>query len=95
LSVDDVMASILHLAHNMNKEASAPGAPTPDTSPPPIFAFVAAGRGRGHTPRGPRCGRGLPNKCSSCGSVDHILSSCNAPHDALLRWTLAKRKMII
>jgi hypothetical protein len=28
-------------------------------------------------------------------TLDHIMSSCNAPNDALLRWTLAKRKMII
>jgi hypothetical protein len=27
--------------------------------------------------------------------MDHILSSCTAPYDALLRWILAKRKMII
>jgi hypothetical protein len=27
--------------------------------------------------------------------LDHILSSCTAPDDALLRWTLAKWKMII
>jgi hypothetical protein len=27
--------------------------------------------------------------------MDHILSSCTAPYDALMRWTLAKRKMII
>jgi hypothetical protein len=99
LSDDEVMASILHLAHNMDEEASAPGATTPDTTPPPIPAFVAAGRGshggRGHPPRGPRGCRGLPNKCSACDSVDHILTLCNAPYDALLRWTLAKRKMII
>jgi hypothetical protein len=99
LSSNEVMASILHLAHNMDEEASAPGATAPDAALPPISAFVAAGRGshsgRGHPPRGPRGGRGLPNKCNACGSVDHILSSCNAPDDALLRWTLAKRKMII
>jgi hypothetical protein len=99
LCADEVMAIILHLAHNMDEEASPQGVPAPDTSPPPISAFVAAGRGshsgRGHTPRGPRGGRGLPNKCSACGSLDHILSSCNAPYDALPRWTLAKRKMII
>jgi hypothetical protein len=98
-SADEVMASILHLAHNMDEEASAAGAPAPDTSPPPISAFVAAGRGshngRGHNPRGPRGGRGLPNKCSACGSLDHMLSSCTAPDDALMRWTLATRKIII
>jgi hypothetical protein len=27
--------------------------------------------------------------------MDHILSSCTAPDDALLRWTLAKRKIIV
>jgi hypothetical protein len=54
LFVDEVMANILHLAHNMDDETCAPGAPAPDTSPPPISAFVAAGRGlrigRGHYP---------------------------------------------
>jgi hypothetical protein len=99
LSFDDVMASILHLAHNMDEEASPPGATAPDTSPPPISAFVAAGRGshtgQGHHPRGPRGGRGLPKKCSSCGSQDNIQSSCTAPDDALMRWTRAKRKLII
>jgi hypothetical protein len=51
LSVDEVMAIILHMAHNMD-EGDAQGATAPDTSPPPISAFVAAGRGshgsRGH-----------------------------------------------
>jgi hypothetical protein len=98
LSADEVMASIFHLAHNMNED-DAPGGTPPDTSLPPIFAFVAAGRGshgsRGHPPRGSRGGRGLPNKSSACGIMDHILSSCTSPDDALLRWTLAKRKMII
>jgi hypothetical protein len=31
LSAHEVMANILHLAHNMDEEASAPGAPVPDT----------------------------------------------------------------
>jgi hypothetical protein len=67
----------------MDEEVYAPGVKAPDASPPPIFAFVAVGRG-------------LPNKCSACGSHDHILSSCTALDDALLRsLTLAKRKMII
>jgi hypothetical protein len=99
LSADEVMANILHLAHNMDEEVIAPGLPALDASPPPIYAFVAAGRGshigRGHTPHGPRGGRGLPNKCSACGSLDHIMSFCTAPHCALLKWTLAKRKMIV
>ena len=98
LSDDEVMASILHLAHNTDED-DAPDTTAPHTSPPPISAFVVADRGshsgRGHPPRGPRRGRGLLNKCSACGSLDHILSSCTTPDDALLRWTLAKRKMII
>jgi hypothetical protein len=97
LSVDEVMANILHMAHNMDEE-DAPGATAPDTSLPSSSAFVAAGRGshngRGHPPRGPRGGRGLPNKCTACGSLDHIFSSCTAPDDALIWWTIAKRKMI-
>jgi hypothetical protein len=92
LSDGEVMANILHLAHNMDDESCASGAPAPDTSPPPISAFVAAGRGshsgRGHPSRGPRGGRGLPNKCSACGSLDHILSSRGGPDDALRRRTL-------
>jgi hypothetical protein len=97
LSADEVMANILHLAHNMDEE-DAPRATTPDTSPPPISAFVAAScgshSGRGHPPRGIRGGRVFPNKCNACGSLDHIQSSCTAPDDALLRWTLAKRKLV-
>jgi hypothetical protein len=34
LSADEVMAIILHLPHDMDEE-DAPGALTPDTSPPP------------------------------------------------------------
>jgi hypothetical protein len=98
LSADDVMPSILHLAHNMDED-DAPDTPIPHNSPPPISAFVAPGRGshsgRGHPPRGPHGSRGLPKKCSACGCLDHTLSSCTAPDDALLRWTLAKRKMTI
>jgi hypothetical protein len=94
-----VMAILLHLTHNMDEEVSARDLPAPDTSTPPISALVAANRGshsgRGHTPRGPRGGRGLPNKCSACGSLDHIMPCCIAPDDALLKWTLAKRKMIV
>jgi hypothetical protein len=99
LSANQVMANILHFAHNMDKEGSAHGAPAPETSPPPISAFVVVGRGshsgRGQTPHGPRGGRGFPNKCTACASLDHIMSSCNSHDDALLRWTLAKRKIII
>jgi hypothetical protein len=99
LSFDEVMRSILHLARNMDENSGAPSMPARDTSPPPISAFVVVGRGshsgRGHNPRGSRGGRGLPNKCSACGNLDHIMSSCAASDDALLKWTLAKRKMII
>jgi hypothetical protein len=45
MSADEVMPNILHLAHNMDEETSAQGAPVPDASHPPIFAFVAVGRG--------------------------------------------------
>jgi hypothetical protein len=95
LPSDEVMANILHLAHNMDDEVCAPDVKTPDASPPPITAFAVDGRGshsgRGHPPRGTRGGRALPNKCNACGSFDHILSSCTALDDALLRLTLAKR----
>jgi hypothetical protein len=99
MSTDEVMASILHLAQNMDETAGAPSMPAPDTSPPPISAFVEAGRGslsgRGHNQRGPRGGHGLPNKCGACDSMDHIMPSYTGPDDALLKWTLAKRKMIV
>jgi hypothetical protein len=87
MSADEVMASVLHLAHNMEDDA-APGATAPDATPHPIPAFVAAGRGshngRSHPPRDPRGGRGLPNKCCACGSPDHILSSNTAQDDAMV-----------
>jgi hypothetical protein len=38
LSADEVMANILHMAHDMDEEARAPGAPAPDIAPPPISA---------------------------------------------------------
>jgi hypothetical protein len=34
-SVDEVMANILHLAHNMDEEVCVPGVTTPDASPLP------------------------------------------------------------
>jgi hypothetical protein len=99
LSADEVMSNILHLARNMDEEVNTPGMLAPNTSTSPISAFVAVGRGsnsgRGHSPRGPRGGRGITDECSACGSLDHIMSSCIAPHDALLKWNLAKRKMIV
>jgi hypothetical protein len=57
LSGDEVMAIIFHHAHNMDEE-DAPGATAPDTSPPPISAFVAAGRGLNNT-RGPGTGSAI------------------------------------
>jgi hypothetical protein len=100
LFADEVMASILHLAHNMDEEVAAPGLPAQDTSAPPISAFVVAGRasnsGRGHNSRDcTRGGRGLPNKCSACSSLNHIISSCTASDDALMQETLAKRRMSV
>jgi hypothetical protein len=93
------MANILHMAHNMNKDVTTPGLPAPGGPAPPISAFVANGRGlnggRGHIPRGIRGGRGLPNKCIAYGSLNHIMSYCTTLDDALLKWTLAKRKMIV
>jgi hypothetical protein len=101
MSADEVMASILHQAQNIKEELPTFVNPSskPPTPTPPISAFVAAGstssRGR-HNTRGGRGGRGpLPNKCSGCGGLDNIFSSCTASNDALLTWTLAKRKMIV
>jgi hypothetical protein len=82
LSADEVMASILHLAHNMDDDPT-PDTPAPVASPPPISAFVAAGRGshigRGHPHRNPRGSR--PTKCGVCGSLNHLMSACTAPDD--------------
>jgi hypothetical protein len=65
LSADEVMASILHLAKNMDEDVLAPGQPSPNGFAPPISAFAVGGRGsnsgRGHNPRGTRGGRGLPS----------------------------------
>jgi hypothetical protein len=94
LSVDEVMASILHLAHNMDDDP-APDTPAPATSPHPISAFVVAGRGshsgRGQPHRNPRGHR--PHKCGVCGTFDHLMSACTATDDAILKLTLAKRKV--
>jgi hypothetical protein len=79
--------------------SSVDPASSPPTPAPQISAFVGAGRksSRGrYIARGGRDGRGpLPKKCSGCGRLYHIMSSCKASYDALLRWTLAKRKMIV
>jgi hypothetical protein len=81
ISADEVMASILHLEQDMDEEVTAPGQSVLDKSAPSIPALVASGRGtnsgRGHNPRGTRGGRGLPKKCSACGNLNHILSSCS------------------
>jgi hypothetical protein len=99
LSADEVMASILHLAQTMDEELPPPALPAPHGLTSPIFAFVAACRGfnsgRGHILRGTRGGRDMPNKCRACGSLNHIMSSCTSSDDALLKWILPKRKMII
>jgi hypothetical protein len=99
LSADEAMANTLHMAQNMDEELPAPAMLALDGPTPPIFAFVAAGRGsnngRGHNPRGTRGGRGMPNKCNARGSLNHIMSSCTTSDDALLKWILAKRNMII
>jgi hypothetical protein len=93
------MACILHQAQNMDEDVHAPALPALDGPAPPISAFVAACRGsnngRGHNPRGTRGGRGLPNKRSACGILNHIMSSCTTSDDAILKWTLAKRRMIV
>jgi hypothetical protein len=98
LFADEVMANILHLALNMEDELPGADATVPSKSASPIPVFVAARRGshggRGNYNRGSCGGRGLPNKCSGCGSLDHILSSYAASDDTLMKWTLAKRKLI-
>jgi hypothetical protein len=66
---------------------------------PSISAFVAVGReshgGLGHNGRGGCGGRGMPNKCSACGSLDHIMSSNTALDNALLKQTLARHNVIV
>jgi hypothetical protein len=54
LSADEVMDSILYLAHNMDDDPT-PDTPAPVASPSPISAFVAAGRGS-------HSGRGQPHR---------------------------------
>jgi hypothetical protein len=97
LSADEVMANILHLAHNRDDDP-APDTPAPVASPPPISAFVAAGRGshigRGQPHRNP-CGSRPSHKCGVCGSLNHLMSACTALDDAILKWNLAKRKMTV
>jgi hypothetical protein len=96
---DEVMAIILHLAHNMDDELPGTYMPSPFGTASPISMFVATYCGlhgrRGHSGRDGRSGRGLPNKCTACGSLDHIMLSCTASNDALLKWNLAKLKLMI
>jgi hypothetical protein len=103
LSADAVMAIIMIVAQNMEEElpllADREVVP-PYFVAPPISAFLADGRGqpRGR-PHGFRGGGGrrgpLPNTFSTCGGLDHIMPLCTTLDDALLKWTLAKRKMMI
>jgi hypothetical protein len=99
MSADEVMAIILHMAQNMDEELNDSSLTGRDSPAPPIYSFVAACRssqsGLGHCSRGGRGCRGLANKCSACGSLNHLMSSCTASDEALLKWTLAKRKMFV
>jgi hypothetical protein len=99
LSADEVMANILHLAQNMDEALPAPAMPALDGPTPPICSCVNVSRGsncgHGHNPLGTRGGRGMPMKCNASGSLNHIMSSCTASDDALMKWTLSKCKMII
>jgi hypothetical protein len=99
MSADEVMAILLHMAQNMDEDLNDSNLTSRDSPAPPIYSFVAACRssqsGRGHNNRGGRGCRGLPNKCSACGSLNHLMSSCIASDEALLKWTLAKRKMFV
>jgi hypothetical protein len=76
LSAKEVMANRLHVAQNMDDDLRDATLTPNDGPAPPIYAFVAAGRnshgGRGHNTRGGRGGRGLPNKCSTCGSLNKV-----------------------
>jgi hypothetical protein len=87
MSTDEVMASTLHLAQNMEDGLPGSDLTTPYGPSSPIYGFFAPCRGshgdRGHSGRGGRAGRGLPNKCRACGSLDHIISSYMASDDAL------------
>jgi hypothetical protein len=99
MSADEVMVSILHLAHNMDEGVAAPGLP-PMTLPPlpsPRLALLVAVRttDAGKTPVALVAAVAYLTKFSACGSTNHILSSCTTSDDALLKWTLAKRKMIV
>jgi hypothetical protein len=98
MSADEVMVNILHLVENMEEDLPNSDLSASHGSGTPIASSAATDRGyhggRRYNNRGGRGGRGLPNKCSACGSQDHILSqSCTTSDDALMKWTLAKRKI--
>jgi hypothetical protein len=99
MSADEVMANILHMAQDMDEELpdSYLTALVGPTFPSSALVAISRGfhSGRSHSNRGGRGGRGMPNKCSACGSLNHIMLSCIASDDALLKLTLAKRKMIV
>jgi hypothetical protein len=104
LSPDEIMTIIMLLAQSMEEKiplTAHPEAVPPHFAAPSASAFVADGRGQPRgCPSGFRDGDGrrgpLPNKCSECGGgLYHIMSSCGASDDALLKWTLAKRKVIV
>jgi hypothetical protein len=90
------MAIILHLAQNMEEEL--PGIDLTVLACPssPISAFVAIGRGshggRGHNIRGRRGGRGFGRVF---GGLNHIMSSCTASHEALVKRFMARKRMMI
>jgi hypothetical protein len=96
LPADEVMANILHLAENMDEDVATPGQQALTALPlssAPLSMLVAvpiADAGTTHVALAV-----VPNKCSACGSLNHILSSGAASDEALLKWTLAKRKMIV
>jgi hypothetical protein len=89
MSADEVMACILHMAHNMDEELRDPAFTILDAPAPRTCAFVAACRGftngRNHSRRGGRGGRGLAKKSNACGSLNNIMSSCTTSDDAILR----------
>jgi hypothetical protein len=89
LSADNVMASILYLAQNMEEELLPIDQIIKLCPTPPISMFVVAGRGQhgghGEGGRGGCVGRVLPNKYSACGGLDHIMSSCTASDDTLMK----------
>jgi hypothetical protein len=60
-----------------------------------LWLLAGVNLGHGHGGCNGRYGRGVPNKRNARGSLDRILSSRTAPGATLLKWSIAKRKMII